>query len=261
MKLHFNNSTVDIVLNTHCPAFLIQRMYQHLQHLPINFKSWDNPYYLNVSQDQLISTLVKFGQQVGVDIDYQRCLIRDQSYFNEIHKIYEQQYDGNSQWTDFHEFIHLCEKLPTKAMVIDYREKSGLLEKKFDLKWMKDTTTHVFPGDVYVSWSELGKIPYIYWKNLEPNSIDRLCQLAKPWLKLRPKLSIALEEVDFISQCNVQEFNQWWANYKHLWCQHWNIPSWNIEDMMSVSVVGHIADIDLVKSKLQQGIVPTQISL
>jgi len=59
----------------------------------------------------------------------------------------------------------------------------------------------------------------------------------------------------------VQEFNSWWNDYEEPWCRHWNIPSWDIKDMVSVGVIGNIAKIELVKSKLQQQIMPTQIRL
>jgi hypothetical protein len=230
--------------------------------VPFDFKPWDNPYYSDViTHDQMVLKLSEFADCVGVKIDIEKCLTGDQNYFNEIHKIYELSYDGNPQWLDFHEHIHLCEKEFTKSLIIDYREKAGLLEKKFDPDWMKYTTATVYPGDVYVSWAELGKTPHRYWKNLEPNTINRMCELAKPWITLRPQLYIALEEIDFISQCNVPDFNNWWKDYQEEWCCYWNIPSWDLKDMVSVGVIGRIANIELVKSKLQQQIMPTKIQL
>lgn len=263
MQLHFDGSMVSIILNSTPVASVIKDIYRHLQHVPLNFKPWDSPYYLEMPREQLVGKLVEFGRCVGVDVDFNRCLDYDQDYLNIIHKIYEQSYNGNPAWLDFHEHIHMCEKSIThpSTVLIDYREKSGLLEKKFNMEWMLDTKTSVRAGDVYVKWAELGKTPFVYWKNAEPNNIERLCQLAKPWLKLRPKLSIALDDFDFTENLDVHGFNNWWKDYESLWCQHWNIKQWGMKEIASVSVIGQIDNLDLLATNLQQQILPTKIRL
>jgi hypothetical protein len=267
MKLYFDDSIIDIFLNDSLLSLKIQQSYRHLQHLLINFKPWDSPYYFDsLTKEQLILRLVNFGQDVGVDVDYQRCFDKDQDYFNAIHKIYEQKYNGNPRWLDFHEHIHLCEqfdsqRLNIKSLVIDYREKAGPLEKKFNTEWMEKTTTQVSAGDVYIQWAELGKTPYAYWKNSEPNEIARMCELAKPWLKLRPKLSIALEDFNFYSKFDIQTFNNWWKEYEQDWCKHWNIAQWGIKEIASVSVIGRVANVDQIKLHLQKQSFPTQIKI
>jgi len=257
MQLHFDNSIVNVIFNNTPLSLQIQRAYRHLQNLPVIFKPWDNPYYVkHMDPYQLALKLVEFGKKVGVEVDFDRCLTNDQNYLNFIHKIYEQKYDGDPRWLDFHEHIHMCEKTEfkdaTKPFVIDYREKAGLLEKKFDIEWIKHTTTQVKAGDVYVQWAELGKTPYKYWENGEPNDINRICELAKPWLKLRCKISIAIEDFDFTAGVRPSEFNQWWNNYQHLWCHYWGISSWGLKEMFSVSVIGQVSEFDLFKSNVQK---------
>jgi hypothetical protein len=264
MKLLFDSSSVNISLNKNPLTSVVQGMYYHLQHLPVNFKPWDNPFYFDqVSREKIVTDLVEFGKRLGIAVDHQRCLEFDQTHFNDIHKIYEQHYDGNPQWLDFHEHIHMCERRTgtTKTLVIDHREKAGLLEKKFNIDWMKDTVTNVKTGDVYIRWAELGKTPYVYWKNREPNNLDRICELAKPWIKLRPKLTVALEDYNFFDRYNIEEFNHWWKDYEKSWCQYWNIPSWSITDIASVSVIGKVDQVELLKSNLQKQIVPLQVKL
>lgn len=263
MQLYFNDAVVDIVLDHNPIAAAIQKMYRHLQHLPITFKPWDNPYYSNMPLDYLVSKLAGYGKAVGVDVDAQKCLSQDQTYLNALHKIYEQSYDGSSPWLDYHEHIHMCEYTTKKfqTLVIDYREKAGLLEKPFDMSWMTHTTTKVRRGDVYINWTELGKTPYQYWKNAEPNDIQRLCELAKPWIKLRSKLSIALDDVDFDDRTDKNEFSQWWQNHEQPWCQHWGINQWGVAEIFAVSVIGHIDDIDSVDLNLQKNMLPTRIRL
>lgn len=262
MKLHFDRSVVSIILNDNSVASIIKGFYQHLQHIPPNFKPWDSSYYLDMPREQLVNQLVKFGRLVDVDVDYNRCFDYDQDYLNSLHKIYENSYKGNPAWLDFHEHIHMCEKRQKRpcTMLIDYREKSGLLEKKFNLDWMLDNKTSVCAGDVFIEWAELGKTPYVYWRNSEPNDIKRLCQLSKPWLKLRPRLTVALQDFDF-ANIDTQGFNNWWKDYESLWCQHWNINHWGITEIISVNVIGNVDNLDLLKTNLQEGKLLTKIQL
>jgi hypothetical protein len=229
----------------------------------IPYQEWDSPLYTStMTYAQLVDRLIHFANKVLIEIDRQSCLDNNQEYFNYIHRLYEQGYDGNPAWLYFHEHIHLCEFYHSTTrqlrLSIDYREKSGLLEKKFDVSWMAASTTTVQAGDVYLEWAELGKYPYTYWKNREPNDINRICQLAKPWLKLRPKLQIATVDFDRLNGKNIIGFNTWWSNYSEAWCRHWNIPKWDITDIMGCAVIGH-ADHIIISNLLEQKIYPIKI--
>jgi len=264
MKILFSNgNTTNLgILNTPL-GDVYRRIYKNLCQVDLQFRDWDNPYYLDrLTYDQLVDQLVFYAKQVLVEIDRTRCLAQDQIYFNEIHKIYELNYHGQSEWLDFHEHIHLCEyyaqRLP-KVLDIDYREKAGILERPFKLEWLADSTTEIKTGDVFVSWAELGKTPYTYWSNNEPNDVDRLCKLAKPWLKLRPKILIALEDIDTLKNKKKSEFEKWWAQYHPIWCRYWNLESWTIKDMYSVTVIGKVDDVELIKTQLKNNINPIKI--
>jgi hypothetical protein len=266
MKLLFSNSNqIDLGINDTILGSLYKKIYTHLSKTELVFRDWDNPYYLDhLTYEELVEKLTLYAHRVAVEIDKNRCLTFDQRYFNEIHKIYELNYNGQPAWLDFHEHIHLCEYYShrrTKMLDIDYREKSGPLEKPFDLKWLEDSTTYVKAGDVFVTWAELGKTPYFYWSNGEPNDIDRLCRLAKPWLILRPKIKIALEDIDHMGNKKIKEFESWWADYEEPWCRHWNLKSWSSQDMFSSAVVGKVSDLDAVVSLLQNNTNPTGISM
>jgi hypothetical protein len=181
-----------------------------------------------------------------------------------MHSLYEKGYNGNSCWLDFHEHIHLCELYYINErqprLTIDYREKSGLLEKKFDISWMESATTIIQAGDVYIEWAELGKHPYTYWKNNEPDDIRRICELVKPWLKLRPKLQIATADVNRLANKDIVGFNQWWSRYSDKWCQHWNITKWDINDIMACTVIGRVNHIT-ISNLLEQKICPIKVQL
>lgn len=267
MKLIFSNkSSVELTLNNFPVTDAVVQMYRHLQHLPITFKPWDNPFWVDrISYDRLVEHLILAGGYVGIDVDRLRCLNQDQKYFNHIHQIYEKNYNGDPKWLDFHELIHATELYFTKLykhLIIDYRDKSGLVEKKYDYSWTNTSVTKIYPGDVYVVWAELGKTPHGYWANNEPNDITRMCELAKPWLILKPRLLVSWTEQDLYSKFNhIDEFNLWWKDYQGQWCQHWGIKQWGIKEIVGVNVIGRFDDVDLVKQNLSNEILPSWIKL
>ena len=269
MKLLFSdNSTIELAIDNSQVGTVYQKIYKNLTHVPIPFLKWDNPYYLkNISYNELVNQLMIYAKQVSVDVDKELCLQKNQQHFNDIHKIYEKNYDGRKVWLDFHEHIHMCEEYhyPCRILHIDYREKSGLLEKKFDMAWMSTATTKIKKGDIFIEWSELGKTPVGYWKNNEPNNINRLCELSKPWLKLRPKLLIATEDIDklkdieTLDNIKIDDFNRWWEQYNAPWCKHWGIERWSIVDMNSVIVFGKVPEIDTLIGYLKNNIMPIKV--
>lgn len=267
MKILFqNNTSLELNLLDSQMAKFYARACKHLQHLSIPFSEWDSPFYTTrLSYSECVDRLEFYGKQLGITVDQQRCLNQSQEYFNYLHLLYEKQYDGNPKWLEFHEHIHICESyyMPTQWIVsLDYREKAGLLEKNVDVADLINLTTQVKKGDAYLAWAELGKIPYGYWKNQESNDISRLCNLAKPWVKIRPKLVIALENIDFLKQLtDVDKFNHWWDQYHSEWCKHWNIPQWTLDQMFGVSVIGNINDVEKLKNLLINDIYPEKIKL
>jgi hypothetical protein len=67
--------------------------------------------------------------------------------------------------------------------------------------------------------------------------------------------------MDIIKKFCVDEFTHWWKNYEQPWCQHWKIDSWGIKEIASVSVVGKVVELDLLKTNLKKGIVPIKVKL
>lgn len=264
MKLLFsNNETVDFYLDNSPLGQEYQKIYKHLSHIPIPYRAWDSPYYLdNVDYKELVSRLLTYAGKLSLPIDQERCLAKDQKYLNEIHKIYETNYDGNPDWLDFHQHIHMCEGLPVrKLLYIDHREKAGPLEKPYKSIWLENTTTTIKAGTVFSQWSELGKSPYNYWRDQEPADINRMCQLSKPWTLLRPKLIIALEDVDLLANVQILEFESWWKNYSEEWCRHWNLPSWTVHDMFAVTTIGQVDNVEKIKEQLKNQATPIKILL
>jgi hypothetical protein len=266
MKVHFdNNEQIELELVLGAATTTLEKVYKHLQHVPLKFTKWDNPFYLdNVSFKDLVDNLVIAGQAVGVAVDSSQCIPFQQNYLNYLHKIYEKNYDGTPEWLDYHEQIHLCEfhyhKSSLRVATIDHRGQSGLLVTPFNKEYLRNLTTQIAPGEVYVEWSELGKIPYDYWLDNEPNDIDRLCELAKPWLHFRPKLRIAMHQINTLANVD-SAFHIWWEQYKLDWCRHWHIDNWPVENMFGVIKVGHIKQFDALADLFKQRHSVTRVSL
>jgi hypothetical protein len=265
MKIIFSNQqTIDLDIDNSHLGSTYQKIYKHLSRVPIPFRPWDTPYYLeNKTYPEVVDYLAMYANKVSINIDKSRCLSRDQEYFNYIHSIYEKNYDGNPDWLDFHEHIHFCESYfrePFPLFCVDYREKAGPLVKDVDQEWYSNIKTQIRAGDVYVQWSELGKSPYVYWKNKEPNNINRLCELAKPWLKLQPKIYVALEDFNRLKNLeHIEEFNTWWKQYHDQWTSYWKVSSWNIENMFGVSVFGKTTQVELLKQLLKNRVRPEKV--
>jgi hypothetical protein len=257
-----NNTAVDLILESTPLATVYQKIYKHLGHVSVPFRRWDHPFYCN-TLEELVEQLILCASKVSVTVCRESCLNQDQNHFNAIHEIYEHNYNGDPAWLNFHEHIHLCERWPVQKprLIIDYREKSGMLERPFDLAWLENATTKIKAGDVFVEWAELGKTPYGYWENNEPDNMDRMCELAKPWLTLRPKIVVALEDIDTMNNVDIPAFESWWKQHSKEWCRHWNLLSWSIVDIFSVVRLGQVPEFKNIIEQLKNNNTPTKILL
>lgn len=246
-------------------ADYIQYSFKHLQNLDLNIEIYDMPNIHWPGKDVIFTKLKNSAVLLDIDIDLTR--LSEQEYLNALHKIYENGYDGKDNvWLDFHESIHMIEHMiegsKNSRLIIDYRQKAGPLVHKFDRKNLTFGSTSVSRGTCYVKWMELGKTPFRYFNDSEPSSIERILQLVKPWINLKPAMHIALEDCDFYKKFEEREneFNQWFAPFKDQWCQYWNIEDWKPTEMFTVIPIGHLIEIDRLSDLLNQHILPTRIS-
>jgi hypothetical protein len=264
--MHFNNGDqIEIKLINSPVTTALEKIFKHLQHVPLNFKKWDNPFYVeSVAFSDLVSELVTTGDALGIQVDASECIALNQLYYNQLHKIYETNYNGDPRWLDFHEHIHLCElhyrQDPLRSVLIDYRERAGPLTKSFDNSYLSNIVTDIVPGMVYIQWTELGKRPYNYWIDNEPNNLDRLCQLSKPWTHLRPKLCIATQHINLLDDID-PGFFAWWNQYESAWCKHWQLDNWPITYQAGVIHIGTIDQVDTMIDLFQQQIPVERITL
>lgn len=259
MWIRFNNDC-QVAFDPVAPFdAILGRMYKHLQYVPLPWREWDNG---NFRKDPIVF-LIQAGQKIGVNVDAARC--DQQSYLNWLHQTYENLYDGKPEWLDYHELIHVCEKSLgySNTLVLDHRELAGPLSRPFDPEWMCWATTQVPPGSIFIQWAELGKKPYSYWKDGEPQDLGRLCALAKPWLTLRGSINVALDQIDFMENKDHVRFESWWQHFEKPWCDHWQIKSWSLRDQYSVIPIGDLDPYGLAKVRqwISEGYHPTHVGL
>jgi hypothetical protein len=262
-----DKSNFDITINSNPVSEYIIKSFRHLQHLPIPFHIYDYPKYYSSNKDLMYSNLISSADKLGVEIDVLK--LTNQDYLNYLHKVYETGYNkGTNIWLEFHEMIHLIESLNNKnkhstdQIIINFRDSAGPLEKSFDKEYLAYSAQTITKGTCFCQWSELGKVPIQYWMDNEPDNIQRLCQLAKPWTILRPSFIIALEDIDFrLSPEKQQGFNEWFAKHKQVWMQHWKLDSWSEAEMNSVIPIGQVKDISLLVNKIHSGRILTKIAV
>ena len=226
----------------------------------------DNIYQHVNDRNGLINTLVEAATKLNISVDVSK--LSEQDYLNFLHKVYEEGYNrGSNIWLDFHEMIHALEfnkstARPRNEIFINYRDKAGPLEKPFDKRNLKYATQKIPKGTCYTTWSELGKTLDTYWSSHEPDNIQRLCQLAKPWLILRPSFRVALEDVDLsLSPENKEKFTEWFKQYEEQWKKHWKVDDWTLDEIISITSIpiGVMNEVDVFTEKMKDNRIPTRI--
>ncbi len=249
MNIVFDNQdSIEIKLYDTPVKDEIHRLYKHLSKVPLPFRSWDNPFYKNnYKLADIVTSLVNIGKLLNIDVDSQKCLQGDQDYLNTLHGFYELHYKGDPTWLDYHDHVHLCEpKQPATSFVLDHRHLAGPLIRPMNLSWLEHSTMTLNPGDVYVAWTELGKTPYQYWLDNEPDDMDRMCQLSKPWLHFHARFFVSLEHQDRLEGLDHKSFDAWWSTRSQIWCRHWGLDSWTLEHMNSAIVIGNVDHTKLI---------------
>jgi len=246
-----NNCHVELNNSTTTEKFC--KMIKHLQNLPVSYSLFDNPY--EIVYENAVSELLHYAKLPLINVDIDLSKLGQQDYLNYLHGIYEQRFDGNNIWLMWHEAIHAFEAIQSQnrryvPYKIAYRELAGPLQQPFALDDLHALVTDVMPGDCWLGFSELGKTPYSYWKDKEPDDIERLKQLAKPSATFRPMLRIELFDHSLIPQ-DVDQFNEWFSKYKDEWCHHWNLTDWAIDQMFGVIKVGQVINFELFHSLIK----------
>jgi len=263
MQLHLDNTQIQLTLYSNPVADYVLQQFKHLQHVDLESGPRDNVFDTVYTDLDAVKTHIQTAAaELNIKLEDR---LDDQDYLNYLHQVYEKNFNGHRAWLDFHEMIHTAEEhnghLYPKIFTVDYRTKAGALTKSFDRKYLKYATTNLLKGKAYITWQELGKTPYNYYVDSEPDDIQRLCELAKPWLHLRPSFFIACEDFDFVARNDFAGYTNWFNTYRNKWCQHWGIQDWRDEESFMVIPIGEVGDIDSLIDNLKQGNTVQRVTL
>lgn len=260
MQIKFADGSIGISLSDSPLRNHLEKIYKHLQHvnIPPDATSRLTKSDLKSKIDYLDHT----AGVLGIAIDKTRCYDLDQQYFNTLHVIFEKNHDGSQAWTEFHDAIHTCESgISTDVLRLGYRDLAGPFVTKMHRDWIKHGVTKLKAGQVFCRWEELGKTPYRYWYDGEPDNLDRILELVKPWINFRPDLHIALSDIDYTASRDMEKFLQWWQRYQTAWCEHWGLDDWHPLEQFRVIPVGNVEDLSALRQYCDQGIRPERVCL
>ena len=261
--IQFVDSNLKIKLYNNPLAEFIYSKYKHLKHLPLNFN--DRDIFLNKKNtdiDLAKKALIEHANNISITVDATK--LNEQNYLNYLHEIYEKNFDGAETWLKFHEHIHVLETLNANQdhqpiISFDYRTLTGHLQSSFKREYYKYSTATVEKNQCFLRWQELAKPPYYYFINKEPDNIKRLCELAKPWVTLRPSIHVACDNINFLENVNISAFDDWFVEFKDQWCHHWGITDWDSTETFKVIPIGEIEDADKLVNNIKNNNLPLRI--
>jgi hypothetical protein len=212
---------------------------RHVHRLPIS--ETDSQLLLRPDKNKYdIKTIHKEFCQLA-DINFNLLDYEDQINLNLLHQLYEQHHDrlveNNADCLyRFHQAIHNIEFVRRidkfNSLSFGWGEKEGPLMERMNMH--KHYSNILRNGNLYIKWSELGKLPSQYFFDGETNDQSRFNILSKPNRTLRAKFSLQLSLKSFRF---TEEFNIWFKNYKEGWLLHHGINDWRpIDEVGGVHV-------------------------
>lgn len=243
----------------------VVRCVKHLQHLPLMFNYRDNPLIVK-DLASINGIILHTAQQMGMHIREDQ--LGDQGYINQLHDVYMLSYSqtNDPRWMPFHDALHSIEDAKhqdRKSIWVDYKDRAGPLIRVFDRSLLQYCSATVGVGDCGVGMHELGKTFWTYYQSQEPNNIERICAVVKPWQFLKPVLSV------FYKSCNEQTgpyhsnagFRDWVDEVSTAWCKHWGIRDWSPAEISAFLIIGHLPEIAVVQQRFAVGDTPVRLRL
>ncbi len=167
----------------------------------------------------------------------------DQSKLNQLHKIYEDNHESLSRLKNneilykFHHSIHHNEDVSKEiaGIVIGWGVNEGPLTEQFDChSYYADK---IEKNNIYLPWSELGKKPFAYYTDKEPNNQKRVNELCKPHTTFRAKFFISLKDVS--PSKFTPDFLEWFDQYKKSWLEKYQIDNYSEIHQYSAPILAH----------------------
>ena len=256
-----NGNFVELYLLENTLSDYYYRCVTRLKNIDLQFSPRENPLDCTYNEDILAEKLTNNFKELGFFVDSQKLKI--QNYLNYLHDLYFNNFDkskDHKKWLEIHDLVNLLEKIRKNRSCIwfDYKELAGPLIKKFDRKFLKDATTTIKKGYCYFSAHELGKDLHRYWQDGEPNDLKNICQLAKPWLFLRPLLDVGIRDFESKEHSNT-DFLIWVEGFKDGWCKHWGLEDWQPWELAARIPIGYIPNIDYLINRFANNDYPNKI--
>ena len=167
----------------------------------------------------------------------------DQSKLNKLHKIYEEQHEtlsrikNNEILYKFHHSIHYNENVKGSKdqLVVGWGVYEGPLTEQFDCySYYADK---IEKNNIYLPWSELGKKPFAYYTDKEPNNQKRVNELCKPHTTFRAKFFISFK--DITPSHFTPDFSKWFDQYKQAWFKAYKIQEYTPIHEHSAPMLAH----------------------
>jgi hypothetical protein len=262
--IHFADDNLKIKLYSNPLSEFIYSRYRHLKNLSLSFNDRDIFFKeKNTNIDLAKIALREYANWVSVTVDISK--LSEQDYLNYLHEIYEKNFDGTENWLKFHEQIHTLEILNSGQNVqpiisFDYRTLGGPLEGSFKREYYNYSTLSATKNQCFLRWQELAKPPYNYWKDKEPDDINRFCQLSKPWVTLKTAIHVACDNINFLENVDLFSFNEWFSQFREQWCTHWGIVDWDQAETFKFIKIGEIEDVDILVDNIKKNNLPLRIS-
>lgn len=176
--------------------------------------------------------------------------MENQIGLNKLHEIFEVNNDliikkDPVSLSRFHQAIHnkeyVIQLVKFKALDFGWGEKEGPLMEKLNMH--QYYSKNIEKGNIYLKWSELGKVPTKYFADGEPNDQYRFNQLSIPNKTLRPKFFLQI--IDKYSNFT-PGFELWFDKFKKDWLTYHDLISWQpIDEFGGVHVAQPIDKVDL----------------
>ena len=223
IKVVFDNDIdVDYHLNDSELANLWIKKIKHLQNVPVDIVE---SFMEDVSDIKSLYT--EFCKIANIDpIEIEPL---DQGKLNQLHQIYEENHDRLSKVKDnailykLHHSVHFHEGQNYNGLRIGWGKFEGPLTQQY--KCHEFYADSIKKNNIYLPWAELGKTPFGYWRDKEPNNQDRFNELARPHTTFRAQFFIA--SIDIEAKVFDPNFVTWFDRYKSSWLNHHGMSSWD----------------------------------
>ena len=199
-----------------------------------------------------LNSMIHLGNRQITDVTLDDCnwlhdlaVQKQNSYSYEIREIFHH----------MHKNIHLLEEIrgyyESPFLEVGWGEREGLMKGIFK----EDPYQHYVPivrGNLYLTWSEFGKTPYIYWKNKDDDDRDKFFRTCKPHRTFRMHFSLCIKDHD--QKTLEPEFYEWFEKYRDEWMQRYGIDWTEFHQLNSILLATPISSMDFSSAVNVSGI-------